>query len=70
MTGMTGNPAEGPFRVVELTDVCDTEIEAAVNREAADGYRFDTIHFVTPAGSRRPSLAFLFFTRQPGSRER
>ena len=70
MTGMTGNPAEGPFKVVELSNVCDTEIEAAVNRAAAEGCRFDTIHFVTPAGSRRPSLAFLFFTRPSGSGER
>jgi len=67
---MTGNPGEGPFKVVELSDVCDTEIEAAVNRAAAEGYRFDTIHFVTPAGNRRPSLAFLFFTRPDGSPER
>jgi hypothetical protein len=70
MTGMTGNPAQGPFKVVELSDVCDTEIEAAVNRMAAEGYRFDTIHFVTPPGSRRPSLSFLFFTRTSGSVER
>lgn len=70
MTGMTGNPGEGPFKVVELSDVCDTEIEAAVNRAAVEGYRFDTIHFVTPSGSRRPSLAFLFFTRPSGPGER
>lgn len=70
MTGMTGNPAEGPFKVVELSNVCDSEIEAAVNRTAAEGYRFDSIHFVTPAGSRRPSLAFLFFTRPSGSGQR
>ena len=70
MTGMDAIPAEGPFKVVELSNVCDTEIEAAVNRSVAEGYRFDTIHFVTPAGSRRPSLAFLFFTRSSGSGER
>jgi len=64
--GMTGNRPGEPFKVVELTNVSDVEIEAALNRAASEGYRFDTIHFVTPAGSRRPSLAFLFFLRSSG----
>jgi hypothetical protein len=58
--------ASSTYRVVELTEVSDREIEAAVNRETADGYRFDTIHFVTQPGSRRPTMAFLFFTRTAG----
>jgi len=63
MTGMDGNRPGERFKVVELSNVCDTGIEEALNRAASEGYRFDTIHFVTPAGSRRPSLAFLFFLR-------
>ncbi|GAB4362826.1 MAG: hypothetical protein Kow00128_02990 [Deltaproteobacteria bacterium] len=69
MSGMAGESPGGPFKVVEVTDVCDTGIEAAVNRLATEGYRFDTIHFVTPPGSRRPSLAFLFFLRPSAARE-
>jgi hypothetical protein len=57
-------PAEAPlYRVAELSDVSDRAIEEALNREAREGYRFDSVHFVTQPGSRRPSMAFLFFTR-------
>jgi hypothetical protein len=53
-----------PYRVVELADVSDGTIEEALNRESRDGFRFESIHFVTQQGSRRPSMAFLFFTRE------
>jgi hypothetical protein len=55
---------------VELTDVTDRTVEEALNRESGDGFRFESIHFVTHAGSRRPAMAFLFFTREgpPGER--
>jgi hypothetical protein len=52
-----------PYRVVELADVSDRAIEEALNRETAAGYRFDSVHFVTQPGSRRPTMGFLFFTR-------
>jgi hypothetical protein len=63
-------PEKPPYRVVELTDVTDRTVEEALNREVGDGFRFESIHFVTHAGSRRPSMAFLFFTREgpPGER--
>jgi len=58
-------PAEHPpYRVVELADVSDKTIEEALNRESGDGFRLESIHFVTQQGSRRPSMAFLFFTRE------
>ena len=63
---MAAERVEGPYKVVEVQDVCDQEIESALNRWTGKGYRFETLHFVVPAGSRRPSLAFLFFTRDPG----
>jgi hypothetical protein len=56
-------------RVVELSDVCDRTIEEALNREAAVGFRFDSVHFVTQPGNRRPTMAFLFFTRAEGAPE-
>jgi hypothetical protein len=62
-------PERPPYRVVELSEVTDQAIEEALNREGGEGFRFESIHFVTQQGSRRPSMAFLFFTREgrPGS---
>ncbi len=51
------------YRVVELSDVCDRTIEEALNRVTEDGYRFESVHFVTQPGNRRPTMGFLFFTR-------
>lgn len=52
-----------PYRVIELSEVSDRAIEQALNVAVADGYRFESIHFVTQHGSRRPTMGFLFFTR-------
>lgn len=49
--------------MVELTDVCDRSIEEALNGATRDGWRFESVHFVTQPGNRRPMMAFLFFTR-------
>ncbi|MBI5420563.1 MAG: DUF4177 domain-containing protein [Deltaproteobacteria bacterium] len=51
------------YKVVEVADVTDQEIEGALNRLSGEGYRFESIHFVTQPGNRRPTMAFLFFTR-------
>ncbi|MBI5905285.1 MAG: DUF4177 domain-containing protein [Deltaproteobacteria bacterium] len=55
-------PESVPYRVVELPDVSDRTIEEALNRVTAEGFRFESIHFVSQPGSRRPTMAFLFFT--------
>ena len=61
---MSGPPTEqAPWRVVELTDVCDRSIEEALNSAAGDGWRFESVHFATQPGNRRPMMAFLFFIR-------
>ena len=65
MTGMADHPGT-PYKVVEISNVLDQEIEAVLNRLAAEGYRFESIHFVTQPGTRRPQMAFLFFSRAPG----
>lgn len=49
--------------MVELADVCDRSIEEALNAATGDGWRFETVHFVTQPGNRRPMMAFLLFTR-------
>ena len=51
------------YKVAELTDVTDLAIEEMLNRWASEGYRFESIHFVTQPGNRRPAMAFMFFTR-------
>ncbi len=60
---MATTSVEPPYRVIELSEVSDHAIADALNGALADGYRFESIHFVTQQGSRRPTMAFLFFTR-------
>ena len=61
---MAGETESGnAYKVVEIGDVTDQAVEAALNRWAREGYRFESIHFVTQPGNRRPAMAFLFFTR-------
>ena len=56
------------YKVVETSTVTDEEIELLVNEWEAKGYAFASIHFVTTQASRRPVMAFLFFTGQEGER--
>ena len=57
------DPADS-YKVVETSDVTDEALERLLNHWTARGWRFDSLHFVTREGSRRPGMAFLFFTRQ------
>ena len=50
------------YKVVETSIVTDEEIERLVNDWTSKGYAFASIHFVTTQASRRPVMAFLFFT--------
>ncbi len=59
------DPPGAPYKVVEVSNVHDQEIEAVLNRVTAEGYRFESIHFVTQPGTRRPQMAYLFFSRAP-----
>ncbi|MCL1925687.1 MAG: hypothetical protein FWF95_00940 [Syntrophorhabdaceae bacterium] len=59
----TDSGAALSYRVTELTEVSDQSIEEALNRGGSEGYRFESIHFVVQPGNRRPTMAFLFFTR-------
>jgi hypothetical protein len=65
VTGMP-EPKDAPYKVVEISKVFDEEIEAELNHWTAEGYRFESVHFVTQPGNRRPSMAFLFFLRATG----
>ena len=69
MTPAAGPAEKGTYRVEELSDVNDRTIEETLNRVTRDGYRFESVHFVTQPGNRRPTMAFLFFTRAGGPKE-
>jgi hypothetical protein len=55
------------YKVVETSTVTDVEIECILNEWTGRGYSFASIHFVSSQTSRRPVMAFLFFT-EPGER--
>jgi len=53
------------YKVVETSTVTDVEIECILNEWTGRGYSFSSIQFVSSPASRRPVMAFLFFT-EPG----
>ena len=56
--------AEEPtYRVVEVSPVGEDTLERALNERAAEGWAFESMHFVMRDGSHRPALAYLFFVR-------
>lgn len=61
---MAGN---SHYKVVELSLVTDEEIERVLNTWVSEGWIFDGIHFVVRDSSKRPTMAFIFFTS--GARE-
>jgi hypothetical protein len=52
------------YKVVETSTVTDEEIESILNEWTRRGWAFDTIQFAMRESSKRPSMAFLTFTRQ------
>lgn len=51
------------YKVVELSTVTDQDIEGVINKAVADGWNFDGINFAMRDSSKRPSMAFVIFTR-------
>ena len=51
------------YKFVELSIVTDESIEEAVNAWVGRGWQLEGIRFVTSEASRRPSMAFISFTR-------
>ncbi len=52
------------YKFVEISTVTDEEIERVVNEWVARGWDFEGIHFVTRDASRRPSMAFISFSKR------
>jgi len=57
------------YKFVELSVVTDETIEEAVNTWVGRGWQLDAIRFVTTEASRRPSMAFVSFTREAPDHE-
>jgi len=51
------------YKVVEISTVTDEEIETVLNDWTAKGWTFDGMQFAMRDSSKRPSMAFLTFTR-------
>ena len=51
------------YKVVEIANVTDEELEKALNQWTAEGWTFESMHFAMRESSKRPSMAFLTFTR-------
>lgn len=51
------------YKVVEVSVVTDETLEEVLNSWTAEGWHFDTVQFVVREASKRPSMAFVLFTR-------
>lgn len=54
------------YKVVELSTVDEGSLERTVNSWTAQGWRLESIQFAMRESSKRPAMAFVFFTR-PGA---
>jgi hypothetical protein len=55
--------AEAEYKVVETSTVTDDELERIINETVSQGWSLDGIQFAMRESSKRPSMAFLMFTR-------
>ena len=51
------------YKVVETSNVADDELERILNEWVAQGWTFEGFHFSMRESSKRPSMAFVTFTR-------
>lgn len=51
------------YKVVEISNVDEASLERAVNDLVGRGWTFDGVQFAMRESSKRPSMAFVFFTR-------
>jgi hypothetical protein len=51
------------YKVVETSTVTDQEIESILNEWTDKGWTYDSVQFAMRDSSKRPSMAFITFTR-------
>jgi hypothetical protein len=54
------------YKVIELSTVTEEIIEETLNEWTSRGWDFSGMQFAMRESSRRPSMAFVLFTRQGG----
>jgi type 1 glutamine amidotransferase len=54
------------YKVVEVSTVTDEEIQKTINSKVREGWSLDGMHFAMRDSSKRPSMAFILFTRESG----
>jgi hypothetical protein len=54
------------YKVIELATVTEETIEETINEWTAKGWCFNGMQFAMRESSRRPSMAFVLFTREDG----
>jgi len=52
------------YKVVEVSTVSEDILEGVLNEWTAKGWRYDGMQFAMRDSSRRPSMAFVIFTRE------
>lgn len=52
------------YKIVETGVVTDEELEAIINEWVRKGWRFDGMHFAMKETAKRPSMAFVVFTKK------
>ncbi len=63
---LSDSVAEVEYKVVETSLVTDEELERILNAVTADGWMLENIQFAMRDSSKRPSMAFIVFTRPDG----
>lgn len=51
------------YKVVEESVVTDENLEKCLNDWVSRGWQYDGVQFAMRDGSKRPAMAFIFFTR-------
>ncbi len=52
------------YKVVETSTVTEEDLEAILNEWTGRGWELDSVHFAMRESSKRPSMAFVTFTRE------
>lgn len=53
------------YKVVEITTVTDEELERVINEWVSRGWVLENVHFAMSESSKRPSMAFVMFVKNP-----
>ncbi len=61
---MSGRTARLQYKVVELSTVDEASLEQTLNTWTSQGWTLENVQFAMRESSKRPSMAFVFFTRE------